>query len=345
MKRSLGLWLVFLSVCMSMAGNVAGARESTSTLNNKARHAVILIRHFNAEGKSTGQGTGFFITGDGLFVTNHHMLGRKVLQKKGVTRSYARTFEGRQYLIKETLAEDPKTDVAIGRVELPPGTTTPYLKLSEHNPTVGQDIIVVGNPKGLSWTVSTGIVSAFRKNFHKGPREGDFVQITAPVTHGSSGSPIMNLKGQVIGVEQSGLDQTVDTARAMLNFASASRNVLALRLPTGSTVRQQVEKLYLNGALDAYNKEMAPGKSNRDYAEASAKLAAEYRDMGRTREAENELKKALTYDPNFVQAHYNLARIYWKRKDKEAYEKQLTILDSLDKKKANRLRQLTLEKE
>ncbi len=343
MNRSVGLGISFLLITFSVTANEACARESLATLASKTKPAVILIRHFDAGGRTRSQGTGFFITSDGLFVTNHHMLWKPALQKKGVVRSEARTFDGKKYLIKATLAEDSKTDVAIGRIELPPGMSTPYLRLAPHNPKVGQNLIVIGNPKGLAWTVSTGIVSAFRKNFHKGIREGDFVQITAPVTHGSSGSPVMNMKGHVIGVEQSGWDNSVDTARAMLNFASAASNVLALRVSKGSTVREEVEKLYLNDALSAYSKEMVPGKTDQDYAQASDKLGLEYLEIGHYREAESHLKKALGYDPNFAAARYSLGRIYWKRKDKESYQTQLKILEGIDKKRADKLRQLTLE--
>jgi S1-C subfamily serine protease len=82
MNRSVGLGIISLIVTLSVTANEACARESLQILASKTKRAVILIRHFDAGGRSKSQGTGFFITSDGLFVTNHHMLSQPALQKK-----------------------------------------------------------------------------------------------------------------------------------------------------------------------------------------------------------------------------------------------------------------------
>jgi S1-C subfamily serine protease len=73
-------------------------------------------------------------------------------------------------------------------------TDVPFLKLGQSTTAVeGQKVIVIGNPTGLMGTVSAGLISAFRQN-------PSVIQITAPISHGSSGSPVMDENGQVIGV-------------------------------------------------------------------------------------------------------------------------------------------------
>jgi len=137
----------------------------------------------------TGLGSGFFISADGYAVTNNHVVDHaKTVQ---VT-----TDEGKTYKAK-VVGTDPKTDLALIKVDS--DQKFPYVKFAEHEPRIGDWVVAVGNPFGLSETVTAGIVSARGRDIGAGPYD-DYIQIDAPINKGNSGGPAFNVKGNVIGV-------------------------------------------------------------------------------------------------------------------------------------------------
>jgi S1-C subfamily serine protease len=164
--------------------------------------SVVLVTLYDDRGTKLGSGSGFFISADGKLVTNHHVI-------EGAAKATVSMSDGREIAVLRILADDPAHDIAVIQVEgggyspLPIGDTSAL--------HVGDDIVVVGSPLGLSTTVSSGIVAAVREEgLSKESRfdsEDDKkmvaawgLQITAPVSHGSSGSPILNGAGEVVGV-------------------------------------------------------------------------------------------------------------------------------------------------
>ncbi len=93
------------------------------------------------------------------------------------------------------LAVDEEGDLALLSVDMPPDRARTS-ELSRVLPDEGEQIVVIGNPLKLEGSVSDGIVSAVREV----PNVGKIIQITAPISHGNSGSPVFNMKGQVVGV-------------------------------------------------------------------------------------------------------------------------------------------------
>jgi serine protease Do len=136
----------------------------------------------------TGQGSGFFISGDGYAVTNNHVVENAESVK--VT-----TDDGKNYNAK-VIGTDPRTDLALIKVD---GSNFPYVKLADTTPRVGDWVLAVGNPFGLGGTVTAGIVSARGRDIGAGPYD-DFIQIDAPVNKGNSGGPTFDVNGNVIGV-------------------------------------------------------------------------------------------------------------------------------------------------
>jgi serine protease Do len=136
----------------------------------------------------TGQGSGFFISGDGYAVTNNHVVENAESVK--VT-----TDDGKKYSAK-VIGTDPRTDLALIKVD---GSNFPYVKLADSTPRVGDWVLAVGNPFGLGGTVTAGIVSARGRDIGAGPYD-DFIQIDAPVNKGNSGGPTFDVNGNVIGV-------------------------------------------------------------------------------------------------------------------------------------------------
>src|SRR5476649_1474041 len=136
----------------------------------------------------TGQGSGFFISGDGYAVTNNHVVEKA--ESVQVT-----TDDGKIYEAK-VIGVDPRSDLALIKVE---GGSFPYVKLSDKSPRIGDWVLAVGNPFGLGGTVTAGIVSARGRDIGASAYD-DFIQIDAPVNKGNSGGPTFDTEGNVIGV-------------------------------------------------------------------------------------------------------------------------------------------------
>lgn len=145
--------------------------------------SVVVLVSEDAKGKPSALGSGFFVSDD-VIATNFHVV-------KGASRVYAKIVGQRAiYNILGTVAIDENQDLALLKVQ---GVKAQPLILGNASQIgVGDEIYVVGNPEGLEGTFSQGIISALREN--------GFIQITAPISHGSSGGPVLNNKGEVIGV-------------------------------------------------------------------------------------------------------------------------------------------------
>src|ERR1035437_8153899 len=142
----------------------------------------------NGRNVITGQGSGFFISGDGFAVTNNHVVDKA--ESVQVTAD-----DGKTHTAK-VIGTDPRTDLALIKVE---GGPFPYVKLSDKSPRIGDWVLAVGNPFGLGGTVTAGIVSARGRDIGASAYD-DFIQIDAPVNKGNSGGPTFDTEGNVIGV-------------------------------------------------------------------------------------------------------------------------------------------------
>ncbi len=137
----------------------------------------------------TGEGSGFFISADGYAVTNNHVVDHaKTVEIK--------TADGETYKAK-VIGTDRKTDLALIKVDA--GKTFAFVKFADKAPRVGDWVVAVGNPFGLSETVTAGIVSASGRDIGAGTYD-DYIQIDAPINKGNSGGPAFNTEGNVIGV-------------------------------------------------------------------------------------------------------------------------------------------------
>ena len=181
-------------LAISLVLLIPAAADSIPEIVKRAKPAVVQIVAYDEVSQSTHLGTGWFLDNDDV-ITNFH-----VIAGADLGRVYAKDASGK--LLKlQTLnywAFDP--DLAGFEVVAATGDykgfvpEEPYLGLGDSSaPREGERVLVIGNPEGLYGTVSDGIISAFRDN-------GNIIQITAPISPGSSGSPVLNEKGQVIGI-------------------------------------------------------------------------------------------------------------------------------------------------
>src|SRR3989442_906755 len=145
-----------------------------------------------------GAGSGFIIRQDGVILTNNHV----VEAAKEITVILA---DKREYSAK-VIGRDPKTDLAVLKIE--PEGDLPVAQLGDSNALrVGDWVIAIGNPFGLSNTVTVGIVSAKGRVLGAGPYD-DFIQTDAAINPGNSGGPLFNSRGEVVGMNSAIFSQS-----------------------------------------------------------------------------------------------------------------------------------------
>jgi tetratricopeptide (TPR) repeat protein len=222
---------IILGSLISLTTTVHSSAEVDLTqLVNKVRPAVVTIVVYDINRQVTGIGSGFFIDKRGHLITNYHVL----------EKSYAadvRTFDGKIYPIKLVVAENKAVDLIKVLVDIP-RERIKRIKVNRALPSIAEKVLVVGSPMGLEHTVSEGIVSSIRKI----PSIGNFFQMSAPISQGSSGSPVVNVKGQVIGVATFQFLQGQN-----LNFAVAGESVRRLK-PTGPALA--ISRWTFNNSLE-----------------------------------------------------------------------------------------------
>src|SRR5215213_9579425 len=165
----------------------AQATPTPRQIAARAHAALLMIRALDANGDTLGLGTGFLVGPDGRFVTNYHVI-------QEAARLSVRRLDGGEYQDVSLVAADPASDLAL--MQIPGVSGLPALRMgSDAQMEVGDRVFVMGNPLGMSGTFTDGMVSGKR------PLEGvAMLQISAPISPGSSGGPVMNERGEVIGV-------------------------------------------------------------------------------------------------------------------------------------------------
>ena len=136
-----------------------------------------------------GMGSGFIIDASGIILTNNHVV-------RGADEIKVRLHDGREFIAKD-VKTDPRTDVAIVRIE---ASGLKAIKLGDsHAIQVGDWVLAIGSPFGLDMSVTAGIISAKGRN-NKITDRADFLQTDAAINPGNSGGPLLNLRGEVIGI-------------------------------------------------------------------------------------------------------------------------------------------------
>ena len=141
-----------------------------------------------------GTGTGFIIDHEGYILTNNHVV--KGADTIKVTLQNEKEYEAR------LVGSDPKTDVALIKIVKKNGEhiSFPFISMGNSEKVeVGEWVVAIGNPFGLSHTVTTGVVSAKGRNIGSGPYD-EFIQTDASINPGNSGGPLLNMDGDVIGI-------------------------------------------------------------------------------------------------------------------------------------------------
>ncbi|MBA3352155.1 MAG: tetratricopeptide repeat protein [Blastocatellia bacterium] len=311
------------------------AQDLLPELVKRIKPSSVAIETFDAKGNALSRGSGFFIAPDRI-VTNRHVIEKS-------SRVEVHLMDGKKFVVKGVLAIDGEGDLALLQVDVPRAFAIP-LPIVRTVPQEGESIVVVGNPFGLEGSVSNGIVSAVREI----SGYGKIIQITAPISPGSSGSPVVNMYGQVIGIA------TLQAAEGQsLNFAVPSERIFQLKVndlqtfssltaDTQKNKRSSAERFYSQGVAqlsrDDYGRALQSFERatelDANYAEAWYQAGFCYGVLGRHSEALKASRQAIRIRPEWAEAHINIgASSYALGQFKEAadaYRQALRIEDTAD---------------
>jgi len=182
-------------------GSLSSGKLSGQEIFRKCNTAVFMV--FTSTGLQAFQGSGFFVSADGLALSNYH-----VFEGTGVGLEVIKTSNDKKYEIDRVILKDKENDVMVFTVKAPAGTKFNYIPISSRSLQVGDKVYAIGSPRGLENTFSSGEISQFRE-------KGTLIQTSAPFDHGSSGGALINEYGEAIGITSGGYDNS----GANLNFA------------------------------------------------------------------------------------------------------------------------------
>ncbi len=294
---------VFLVFCASQVA----AQDLLPELVKRIKPSAVAIETFDGKETQISRGSGFFISKN-LIITNRHVIEKS-------SRVVVQLVNGKKYTASGIVAIDGEGDLAVLQVDVPPESAIPLI-IAPDTPQEGESILVIGNPYGLEGSVSNGIVSAVREF----PGYGKIIQITAAISPGSSGSPVVNMRGQVIGVA------TLQAAEGQsLNFAVPGERIVRLKIgelktlasltaETAENKRASAESSYSQGlgfvSRDDYAKAVAffekAVQIDASYAEAWYQVGYCLGMLGRHKEALEASKKAALLRPRWSETYINI---------------------------------------
>jgi len=331
MKSGFSVLTILGIALVVIGGNVSStnAQDLLPELVRRIKPSAVAVETFDSKGEKLSRGSGFFIESDRI-ATNRHVL-------EGAYRAEIHASNGNVFPVKGVLAVDAEGDIALLKIDAPQQPIR-ALPLDRTSPQEGESIVVIGNPLGLEGSVTNGIVSAVRDI----PTFGRIIQITAPISSGSSGSPVVNMQGQVIGIATLQI-----TGGQSVNFAIPSERISQLQvvalMPLSDLVasssknkRAKAVQFFRDGlsflskddcekALTYFEKAV---ESDANYADAWAQAGFCNEKLGKHTEALEASKKAVSLRPS-AESYFNigLANFYLKqyRESVEGYRQAVKL--------------------
>ena len=182
------------------AADMVALQDTLVEIYQQVNPGVVALRALTSDGGSLG--SGFVIDQDGHIITNYHVVE--------AVNSLEVTFASGHKTRGEILGTDLDSDIAVIKVDVPKEELYPLTLSDSDQVQVGQTVIAIGNPFGFSGTMTMGIVSGLSRtmlSLHEAPgggmfSTGDIIQTDAAINPGNSGGPLLNLNGEVIGVNR-----------------------------------------------------------------------------------------------------------------------------------------------
>ena len=298
--------LIFFSI------TPAFSQESLPELVRRVKPQVVAIATYDSQGEALMTGSGFFVR-PGQVVTNLHVI-------RGAQRCEIKTLDGKGkvFPVSGTLAIDEEGDLALLNVDMPPDRPRAS-ELAHVLPDEGEQIVVIGNPLKLEGSVTDGIVSAVREV----PNVGKIIQITAPISHGNSGSPVFNMKGQVVGVvtvkvtNGQNINLAIGVARVEQLHPGQLRSISALPMrerssdSAESSYRTGLESLWLGNYDNAIGYFETAANRNPRRADAWVQVGYCKVKLGKNEEGIRAYQHALALRPDSEEIHNKLGDAYY----------------------------------
>jgi tetratricopeptide (TPR) repeat protein len=317
---------ILILIALTLASGIAFADAERIFLENN--NAVVVVVTFNEKGEAINQGSGFIVREDGAIVTNYHVISNAAFIKIKAGANKVINVEGLLYIDKEN-------DLVILKAD---DKNLPTVKLGDANKVgIGEKVYVIGSPQGLENTISDGILGGIREI---GTNVKIF-QITAPISEGSSGGPVFNKNGEVIGIATFIIKEAQNLNFAMpvnvIKDKISIKKAIALQDAGIEDYTKSAEYwLYLGyyyyesgkykEAIEACKKAI---RIKPDYAIAYEGLGLTYSKLAMHREEIEAFKQAIKIKPDYEEAHYNLGVTYgnlgMNREAIEAYKKAIKI--------------------
>jgi len=310
MKKRISLPLFTTVVALFLTAAVH-AQESLPALVKRVKPSVVAIATYDATGEPLMTGSGFFLR-PGQVVTNLHVI-------RGAVRAEIKTLDGKGkvFPVSGTLAVDEEGDLALLNIDMPLERARSS-ELATDLPDEGEQIFVIGNPLKLEGSVSDGIVSAVREV----PNAYRIIQITAPISHGNSGSPVFNLRGQVLGVVTvkvtNGQNINLAIAAARVGQLTAGKlqplselNVKNRGDVAESLYRTGLESLWLGNYDNAVGYFENAANKNPKRAETWVQVGYCKVKQGKSQEAIRAYLQALQLKPNDAEIYNKLGDAYY----------------------------------
>jgi S1-C subfamily serine protease len=250
-------------------GNTYGNQSwafSYSDVFNLIKDSVVLIKtriETSLGFEDYSQGSGFIYSNDGYILTNYHVIED--------ADEISVTFTNGNITEATIVGSDPYSDIAVLKVNRPPETLTPVVLGNSSALIVGELVVAVGNPYGLSGTITAGIISQVGRELSSpgGYNIIDVIQLDAAINPGNSGGPLVNMRGEVIGINtaivtgSTGLGFAIpsDTIKRELPSLLATGEYIHSRVGiSGNTVNPEIAEIIgLNYTYGILISEVAPG--------------------------------------------------------------------------------------
>jgi tetratricopeptide (TPR) repeat protein len=299
--------LTIAMLLLLVLASSSSGQEWLPELVKRIKPSAVALEALDNRGNVLSRGSGFFVAADRI-VTNRHVI-------EGANRIEIQLLDGSRFIVKGVLAVDGEGDLALLQVEVPKSKAA-VLQIGRTSPQEGESVVVIGNPFGLQGSVSNGIVSAVREI----SGYGRIIQITAPISPGSSGSPVVNMLGQVIGVatlqasEGENLNFAVPAERILQMKVTGVQSLANLSSDTQKNKRSAAERFYSQGvaqmSLDDYAKAVTYFEKalalDQNYAEAWYQAGYCYGSLGKFTEALQASKQAARLRPDWPETFANI---------------------------------------
>ena len=283
-------FIILFILCFIFLLTSIGFCYTTKEIFDMTIKSVVTVIMEDSKGKEIGLGSGFFI-GEGIIITNHHVIEES---KKGYVKLIGKKTK---YDLLKVIAEDKKRDLAIISVNYLDATSLPLV--NEESVAIGEKAYVIGTPLGFEGTISEGIISGIRNVDSR-----NILQITAPISPGSSGGPVLSSNGEVIGIAFS-----TAVKGQNLNFAIPISDLLQLInernliIPSLNYVSPDKKDINVDTEKESFEKKEVINVF-KHFTEAYSYISKNKYD-----EATVLLEEILEIDPNYFRAYYYLGLI------------------------------------